>query len=269
MEAIDQAGFAHGSETIEPTVVNIADVHWPENAAEDLAAQINRDGYACLPAIMPASLVAEARAQAERAVENNLGEYVSFMGQNGLSGYLLQDLHADRRFLALCKAICASGLNIESTDADFYQILRCLKGKTAAHHSNYLHYDSYCLTALFPIAMPERGAGGELLVFPSQRPIRKSYWVSAIEKAIIDLKPVQRLLNAGIRRKLLKPLRLTLEPGSVYFFWGYRSLHTNDRCASSALRATALLHYANPHQNSTTSTLRKTLRIFSRRVPTG
>ena len=38
----------------------------------------------------------------------------------------------------------------------------------------------------------------------------------------------------------------------MYFFWGYRSIHTNEPCDPDKLRATALFHYGDPHRNSKT-----------------
>jgi hypothetical protein len=41
-----------------------------------------------------------------------------------------------------------------------------------------------------------------------------------------------------------------MQPGDLYFFWGYQSLHGNEPCYASSVRATALFHFADPHENS-------------------
>ena len=43
-------------------------------------------------------------------------------------------------------------------------------------------------------------------------------------------------------------MRIKMVPGNLYLFWGYRSVHTNEPCDPASIRATALFHYANPHQ---------------------
>jgi hypothetical protein len=63
------------------------------------------------------------------------------------------------------------------------------------------------------------------------------------------------------QRKFLRAARrsstisIRMKPGSLYFFWGYRSVHTNEPCDPDKLRATALFHYGDPHQDSRTRAL--------------
>jgi hypothetical protein len=51
-----------------------------------------------------------------------------------------------------------------------------------------------------------------------------------------------------------------MSPGDIYFFWGYQSLHGNEPCYASSVRATALFHYADPHENSFVATAIQGLR---------
>jgi hypothetical protein len=44
--------------------------------------------------------------------------------------------------------------------------------------------------------------------------------------------------------------RIKMVPGNIYFFWGYRSIHANEACDPTKVRATALFHFANPHAGS-------------------
>lgn len=60
----------------------------------------------------------------------------------------------------------------------------------------------------------------------------------------------QKLIALAVRRGWLRPVRLKLIPGNLYLFWGYCSLHANDECHPDLLRATALLHFGNPHHDS-------------------
>jgi hypothetical protein len=45
-------------------------------------------------------------------------------------------------------------------------------------------------------------------------------------------------------------VRIELQPGNLYAFCGYRSLHGHEPCGDQDLRATLLFHYANPHEQN-------------------
>ena len=152
--------------------------------------------------------------------------------------------------MSLCRGIYEAGTGQAAPETGFYQILRCLSGSQAQKHSMRFHFDSYVLTALIPIAMPSHGDPGRLIVHPNTRGIRRSYLANLVDKVLTDNKLSQILLNAAYRRRSKSMIYLPLKPGNLYFFWGYRSLHTNEPCDADAIRATALLHYAAPHADS-------------------
>jgi hypothetical protein len=58
-------------------------------------------------------------------------------------------------------------------------------------------------------------------------------------------------------------VRISLVPGNLYFFWGYRSIHANAPCDIEKIRATALFHYVDPHSDS------KLKRLLYRILPSG
>ena len=117
-------------------------------------------------------------------------------------------------------------------------------------HSLRFHYDSYVLTALIPIEIPTIGPKGDLLIIPNARKIRDSYAANLVDKILIDNSLSQRWLKRKARRGGSEIVRLSLVPGNLYFFWGYRSIHTNEACSPDKVRATALFHYADPHEES-------------------
>ena len=170
-----------------------------------LAAQIDANGYAVIEDYVEPDELRGAQAFVADAIAANDGEYVGFTGTQRLGGTFLAGLPEDPDFVALCRGIYARAVGKPAPEVGFYQILRCLSGRGARAHSMRFHYDSYVLTALIPIVVPERGSPGRLIILPSTR---------------------------------------------LYFFWGYRSLHTNEPCDADAIRATALLHYADPHADS-------------------
>ncbi|AYO81775.1 hypothetical protein [Methylobacterium brachiatum] len=215
-----------------------------------LAAQIDANGYAVIEDYVAPDELRGAQAFVVDAIAANGGEYVGFTGTERLGGTFLADLPEDPDFVALCRGIYARAVGKPAPEVGFYQILRCLSGRGARAHSMRFHYDSYVLTALIPIVVPERGSPGRLIILPSTRGLRRTYLGNLVDKVLVDNRLAQALLNVAYRRGSRRMIRLSLKPGNLYFFWGYRSLHTNEPCDADAIRATALLHYADPHADS-------------------
>jgi hypothetical protein len=215
-----------------------------------LAEQITLNGYAVVNDFVPQNKLQVAQAFVVDAVEANGGEYIGFSGTEHLKGTFLASLPDDPNFVALCRRIYESEVGRPAPEVGFYQILRCLSGASAKNHSMRFHFDSYVLTALIPITVPDHGNPGRLIIHPNTRTIRKSYVRNLLDKALCDNKISQALLNVAYRRGSKRMIRLPLKPGNLYLFWGYRSLHTNEPCDADAIRVTALLHYADPHADS-------------------
>lgn len=222
----------------------------PATRAGALAKQITSNGYAVIDEFVAPNDLRVAQAFVADAVAANRGEYVGFSGTEHLEGTFLAGLPKDPTFVALCRGIYESEVGRSAPEVGFYQILRCLSGAGARKHSMRFHFDSYVLTALIPIAVPDHGNPGRLIIHPNTRGIRKTYGRNLVDKFLCDNKLSQALLNVAYRRGGGRLIRLPLKPGSLYLFWGYRSLHTNEPCDADAIRATALLHYADPHADS-------------------
>lgn len=222
----------------------------PHTEATALARQITANGYAIIDDYVAPDDLRTVQAFVADAVASNDGQYICFTGTEHLRGTFLQRLPTDPSFVDLCRGIYETGRGQTAPDVGFYQILRCLSGSQAQKHSMRFHFDSYVLTALIPIAMPSRGSPARLIIHPNTRGIRRSYLANLVDKVLTDNKLSQILLNAAYRRRSKSMVYLPLKPGSLYFFWGYRSLHTNEPCDADTIRATALLHYADPHADS-------------------
>ncbi|MCJ2116762.1 hypothetical protein MKK65_09315 [Methylobacterium sp. J-001] len=218
--------------------------------AAALAAQINANGYAVIDDYVDPDLLCAAQAFVADAITANNGEYIGFTGTEQLGGTFLASLPKDPNFVSLCRRIYESEVGKPAPESGFYQVLRCLSGRGVQKHSMRFHFDSYVLTALIPIAVPEHGNPGRLIIHPNTRGLRRTYLGNLLDKVLVDNRVSQALLNAAYRRGSRRMIRLSLKPRSLYFFWGYRSLHTNEPCDADAIRATALLHYADPHADS-------------------
>jgi hypothetical protein len=184
------------------------------------------------------------------AVDRASRETVHLMSPDSFSGSGLEELGRSPGFEKLLHDLYEHGTGRPAVKQDFYQVLRCLSGSSGQKHSLTFHYDSYVVTALVPIEIPSKGRSGDLLIYPNMRKIRSNYLMNVVDKMLLKNALTQNVLRACIRSKRLSPVRIKMVPGHLYVFWGYRSVHTNEPCDPDAIRATALFHYANPHQPS-------------------
>ena len=224
-----------------------------------IAREIADDGIACLEHVFSDEEIAHARSQAARAVEEKGGEYTARTGPDGMDGTILAALSSSATFVQLCRNLCLRmGIPV-SPNQSTKQVLRCLAGNTGLNHAYYFHFDSFELTALVPITIPEDGRTGDLLLLPNFRARRGSYLLNALEKFVLDRPPVQAMLK---RHALRSPLvrRVRLHPGNIYFFNGNRTLHANEECDPQSLRATLVLHYAETYHDHWLRRVRRSLR---------
>lgn len=218
-----------------------------------LVSRIDRDGYACVPGFPGSADLERVRSFVAGAVRKSNGEYTGFTGTDSLAGSGLDEIGQSWDFRNLAERIYEAGTGEPASNQKFYQVLRCLAGRTSAAHSYFFHYDSYVLTILLPIEIPTGGRTGDLLMLPNMRRIRKTYLANVLDKVILDNRLSQLVLRGLIKARLLRVTRVKIVPGNLYFFWGYRSIHANEPCDPDQVRATALFHYANPHRGASMS----------------
>ena len=227
--------------------MDVGQINTLETTARSLVAEINRSGYAVLPDYVPPAELAGMKAFVRGALDNSGGDYAGFTTIESVAGSGLDTLGRSPEFRALIEKVYEIGCNAKATPEEYYQVLRCFSGKSAAPHSLLFHYDSYVVTVLIPIEIPTKGRTGDLIMIPNLRGVRSSYYRNVFDKIVLDNKLTQSALKLLHRFNLLPITRLKLTPGNAYFFWGYRSVHTNEACDQGAMRATALYHYVNPH----------------------
>jgi hypothetical protein len=214
----------------------------------ELVTELDTKGFACIPNYVQPSDLKRMQSFVTAAIENAGNEYVHFNGPDAVTGSGLEELAHSDRFGQLIYDLYEQGTGRSADKEDFYQVLRCLAGSSGQKNSLIFHYDSYVVTALIPIHIPADGLAGDLLMYPNTRNIRRSYMLNAIDKVLLDNPVTQKILRNRVSAKRLKPIRIKMQPGNLYFFWGYRSIHTNEPCDPDKVRATALFHYKNPHR---------------------
>ncbi|RXT56503.1 hypothetical protein B6S44_05400 [Bosea sp. Tri-44] len=219
-------------------------------SARTIARQIESEGFAVIDDYVAPDQLQTAQNFVRQAVARNGGNYLAINGSEKLGGTFLHDLATDPGFIALCHGIYESSTGKPAPDTPFYQVLRCLAGSLAKANSLNFHYDSYLLTALIPVIIPDHGKTGDLLLIPNSRGIRSHYLTNFADKILLDNWLSQRLLRMLYARRHAMIRHLKLKPGNLYLFYGYRSIHTNEECSPDAIRSTALLHYFDPHAES-------------------
>lgn len=222
-----------------------------EHRANQLANEINSNGFAKLDGVFSAQRLEQLRSYIEHEAEQHKGEYFSYHGEQALAGSLLASLGAAPEFKALLANLHRNGTGRAAHSDQIFPVLRCVQGISGLKESNYFHYDATVVTALVPICIPQEGEDrGDLVVFPNLRKVRSSVLLNIIEKALVQTPLSRKLITSAIQRGWLKPDTLQLVPGNIYFFWGYRSLHANLACNPELRRATALFHFGDPHADS-------------------
>ena len=217
-----------------------------------LYQEMNDEGIAVIKRAVPPEKMAQARAFVERHLEKHNDQYFAYVGAQPVAGSLMEEFGKLPAFTELMDKLYALATGASAGSSAVYQVLRVLKGSTGRRQAFRFHYDAYVVTAVLPIVIPSGAAGpsGDLILYPRLRPIRANYLVNLLEKALMQNTLVQRIMATGPVRRLLRAKVYHLQPGNLYLFWGYQSLHANQPCRPDSLRATAVFHLGNPHRQS-------------------
>jgi hypothetical protein len=213
-----------------------------------LIEAINSDGYAVLPGWATRAELTQLQTFVATTVAAAGNDYVALTGQQAVAGSLLYEWGGSPNFIDLCKRIVTTATGRHSTEQGLHQVLRCLTGERGQRESLIFHYDSFVLTTIMPVCMPDNP--GDLLMLPNHRPLRRTYAFNLVDKLRVDNRWVQRRLAKDYANHADKFTQVRMQPGDLYLFWGYRSLHTNLPADADAVRATAVFHYHNLHADS-------------------
>lgn len=221
-----------------------------DESVSELVSSIDRVGYGVVSDYLDQRELDQLRTFVEDSVRAAGNQYVSFTGCADLAGTPLERIAKSPVFRRLCTRVYERATGQQAPDQPYHQILRCLTGSLGQQHSLRFHYDSYVLTVLLPIYVPEGRHSGELVMAPNFRSVRTWYALNLFDKLLIDNPLTQRLLKRLTEARSSRLVRIKMTPGSLYLFWGYRSIHTNEPCDPDKIRATALFHYVDPHAGS-------------------
>lgn len=215
-----------------------------------LVNDMNQVGVAFIERYLSFEHLVIARRDIESEARGHGDRSFAIRGNPDIAGTFFERLACSKEFQRLLLDVYACGTGrVPSPFEKVQTVIRCLQGRDSDGESNRFHYDATMLTVLLPVFIPEPDTGaGRFVVFPNVRNLRSSRFLNLLEKALVQNRVSQRLIALAIRAGLLRPMKVPLVPGNLYFFWGYRSLHANEPCNPSALRSTVLFHYDNPHR---------------------
>lgn len=225
----------------------------------DLASTIEERGFAMVADFVPDADLAAARRFTQAGMAASTTGYFGVGNGEALGGTFLEALRDSPEFRSLCRRVCTLATGREAPEAAFYQILRALEGHDQARHALRFHYDSYVLTVLLPILIPT-GDEGRLILARRRRPLRRTYAANLLDKLQVDNARAQNRFAQRYTAGTRDFQRLELVPGNLYFFWGYRTLHTNEAAPPGAIRATAVYHYLDPHAQAPLKRLLRRMR---------
>jgi hypothetical protein len=236
----------------------------------EAAEQLDKDGIICLEDVVSPEWLELARESVQSYLAAN-GEHDSVVYRPGDErNSPAHQIVQDPKVQALVKRLTAAGCPEASNDnRSIHSVLRVLAGPVREERETMFHYDASTLTIIIPIYIPEgvRGFSGELVVFPNGRPFRRFVISNILDKVLTQNRLYRWRLMRLFNRKPEKYL-VQMKPGSVYLFWGYRTMHGNLPCAPDKLRVTLLLHYGDPHGGSLALAAAKSLSLAMRRRST-
>lgn len=231
--------------TIEARIPNLSNI-----AVGEIFSEMQAAGFCCIADYIERNDLKHLQDFVAETVSRSQNEYVVLKGREAVSGTALEQLSTSPVFHSIFSRLYSLATARPAPPVKFYQILRCLTGKGSAQNSLVFHYDSYLITALIPVTIPQSGMRGDFLLLPNTRKIRTFYIANLLDKILLDNRITQSILRRRARTRGRSISRIEMIPGNLYLFWGYRSVHTNEPCDPHSVRATALFHFFDPHAGS-------------------
>jgi hypothetical protein len=218
---------------------------------DQLLWEMDENGSGQLRDIVPSDVISAARRYVAGKLRLHRYEYFSYCGRDVLEGSVIADLSSLPALRQILAELYERSTGNTAPAVDLYPVLRVVAGKTGLRQSYLFHYDAYVVTAIVPIAIPRRGDQlGELIIYPKLRRVRRSVFVNLLEKLLLQNALARRAARQRLTQRVFGAKALRMEPGNIYFFWGYQSLHANEPCAGFGVRATLSFHLGDPHANS-------------------
>jgi hypothetical protein len=221
------------------------------SSAQALAQSMDETGFGVLHGVVPASILAKLRNGVDELIEQSGANYYGFSGAEWARTTCLAPLFEDAGLHALLRQLYVRKMGTLPPSDRSLPVMRVLTGEQGQRHSNNFHYDSYVISILLPVLIPDSPGEppGNLVIFPNLRNARRFAIVNIVEKLVVE-KMLVRFWRLPQVQKWLSAKVMVLTPGNLYFIWGMRTLHANQACAPNRVRCTVLMHFGDPHESS-------------------
>jgi hypothetical protein len=217
-----------------------------------LACAIDNAGFGVLEDFVPSSVVDQSRHYIEDQLAQRGGQYFGLAGREWIEESPLASLAHSPQVERVLKKLYYHAMGESPAERPLSPSLRVLAGTVGLRHSYLFHYDSYVVTALIPLLIPDgvNEPRGDLVLYPNMRHVRRSALVNILEKILVENSLTCRLWKTPWMQHRFGARVVQMKPGNIYFFWGIRSLHANEACLAGSIRSTALFHFGDPHAGS-------------------
>lgn len=216
-----------------------------------IVEKIDKNGYVSIPDLINSTELNQLQNLVDERI-TNYGNRNFWLNEDLLKKTFINDNHFINKIEKIIKDLTISYGYNDLEERKLYKILRVIQGSQEKNERHLYHYDAHLITLLIPIYIPkkESSGNGDLILFPNTRKITKSIIVNIIQKLIYQNFIFRKLLQINLIKKIFKYQRLKLEPGKVYIFNGFRTLHGNLDIHKDDKRATLLIHFYDLFKDS-------------------
>lgn len=128
--------------------------------------------------------------------------------------------------------------------SNVYKVLRVVAGENQKSQSHLYHFDAHLITILIPILIPDNTnkKNGDLVIFPNIRKAHDFLLLNIIQKILFQNNLMRYFLQMNFIKKIFNYKIIKIQPGRIYIFNGFSSLHGNLEIDINSTRATLLIH---------------------------
>lgn len=224
---------------------------------DTIIKNITQEGIACIPSYFSKSQIDEATVALSDCAVGDLE--ADHRLEQSVPHYMISEHLASEALAQMCRQICHRLDPRYDGATDRKMALRRINDDTTDHRFYYFHFDSYRLTIFAPLKIPTSGRRGELLIFPKQRKLPRSYWKNIFDKIWYGNKPAQIFWKKRSIR-FSSYCRVILIPGNLYILDGSRTLYADAHLDPGGIHDSLVLHYAQTHRTHWMRALRGNLR---------
>jgi hypothetical protein len=220
---------------------------------------INNDGFFEIKNFYTENNLKILRNFVDEKLQENKNQYF-FLTSKSYEKNLLHDEFFFKNIEDLLKKLTEIFGFTNRKDEKMYKVLRVVTGEKSKKVSLDYHFDAHLLTLLIPIYIPKREGSnnGNLVIYKNLRKITKSILKNICQKLFFQSSLFKKIF---IDNNLTKGRILNLEPGNIYIFNGFRTLHTNLEINPNDVRATLLVHYYDLFKESFLVKINRNIRI--------